>query len=129
MCPLISVKAALNFGDAGSQLDTAASASGVATGASLEQILASVISTVLGLVGVAFFLMVLYGGFLWMTAGGKEEQIKKAKKLITNAVIGIAIVGMAYSIAYFVTLAIEAGPELAAPANDPGETGGPPIIE
>jgi len=66
-------------------------------------IIGSLVSQVLGLVGVLFLILMIYGGFLWMTAQGNEEQIKKAKNVITGAVIGAVIVFMAYSITYFVT--------------------------
>jgi hypothetical protein len=43
--------------------------------------------------------VIIYGGYLWMTAGGKEEQVTQAKKWITNSVIGLIIIGFAYLIA------------------------------
>jgi len=57
----------------------------------------------LQVVGIIFLVLMVYAGFLWMTAGGNEENVDKAKKLIMAAVIGIAIVLAAYSITYFVT--------------------------
>ncbi len=37
-------------------------------------------------------IMVLYAGFLFMTSAGDEEKIKKAKRAITWAVVGVAII-------------------------------------
>lgn len=37
-----------------------------------------------------------------MTAAGNEEQVGKAKKLLTAAIIGLIIVLSAYAISYFV---------------------------
>jgi hypothetical protein len=51
--------------------------------------------------GVLFVCLTVYAGFLWMTAGGNEEHIEKAKKLLFRAVIGLIIVLSAYSIAWF----------------------------
>ena len=65
-------------------------------------IIASVISYALGLIGVLFMLLAIYAGFLWMTAQGNEEQIKKAKTMLVNAVVGVAIVSMAYAITLFI---------------------------
>ncbi len=62
-----------------------------------------IVSTVLGFVGVLFLILMIYGGLMWMTAGGKEEQLGKAKKTITAAVVGIIIVFSAYAITFFVT--------------------------
>ena len=36
-------------------------------------------------------IMVMYGGFLYLTAGSNESQVAKGKKTITNAAIGVAI--------------------------------------
>ena len=57
----------------------------------------------LQVVGIIFLVLMVYAGFLWMTAGGNEENVAKAKRLIMAAVIGVAIVLAAYSITYFVT--------------------------
>lgn len=45
--------------------------------------------TFLGIIAVA---IVIYGGFLYVTAAGNEEQSTKGKKSITYAVIGILII-------------------------------------
>ena len=37
-------------------------------------------------------IMVLYAAFLFMTSAGDEEKIKKAKRAITYAVVGVAII-------------------------------------
>lgn len=64
--------------------------------------ISTLINAVLSLIGVLFLIMMIYGGFLWMTAGGNESQVEKAKKLIIAAVIGTIIVVSAYAISYFV---------------------------
>jgi apolipoprotein N-acyltransferase len=61
------------------------------------------IKAALGLVGLIFFGLMVYGGFLWMTARGAEDQAEKAKNTVTTAVIGIAIIVSAYAITAFVT--------------------------
>jgi TRAP-type C4-dicarboxylate transport system permease small subunit len=66
----------------------------------------AVINVFLGLLGTIFLILIIYGGFLWMTAAGNEEKIKKATQVIGRAVIGIIIVAMAYGITYFVLQAV-----------------------
>ena len=66
-------------------------------------IIGIIIKGLLGLVGLLFFILVLYGGFLYMTSGGADEKIKKGKNYIVYAAIGLAIVLSAYAIASFVT--------------------------
>lgn len=65
-------------------------------------IVARVIRAALGILGIIFLVLTLYAGFLWMTAGGEEEKITKAKKLLYDGVIGLAIIFAAYSITWFV---------------------------
>jgi len=60
-----------------------------------------IISVALSFVGVLFFILMIYAGILWMTASGNEEQVKKAKGLLINAVIGIVIVFSAYALTTF----------------------------
>ncbi len=75
---------------------------GVTTQGDLTIIAGKVIRGFLGLLGTIFVILIIYAGYLWMTASGNEEQITKAKKMITNAVIGIIIVLLAYTITSFV---------------------------
>lgn len=62
----------------------------------------TIINVALGLLGVVLLVITIYAGFLWMTAQGNEEQVTKAKGMITNAVIGLIITLAAYSITDFV---------------------------
>lgn len=68
----------------------------------LNDMVALVITTILGLVGTIFFILVIYAGVIWMTAQGDEERITKAKSIITAAVIGMVVTLSAYAITYFV---------------------------
>ncbi|MFH1534374.1 MAG: hypothetical protein ABIF80_00130, partial [Patescibacteria group bacterium] len=56
---------------------------------------------ILGLLGLIAVIMILIGGFKWMTAGGNEEKIESAKKLLTSAIIGLVIVLLAWAIVIF----------------------------
>lgn len=67
-----------------------------------EQIIANLIEVTLSVVGVILIILVIYGGYLWGTAGGNEERAKEAQRLIRNAVIGVIIVFGAYFITAFV---------------------------
>ncbi len=61
-----------------------------------------IINVGLGLLGIVAVVIVLAGGFQWMTAGGNEEKIGGAKKLIISGVIGLAIIMSAFAITQFV---------------------------
>lgn len=65
-------------------------------------IVARIINAILGLLGTIFLVLIVYAGFLWMTAGGDEGKIEKAKGLIWNGVLGLIIILAAYAITWFV---------------------------
>lgn len=69
-----------------------------ATGLSLSEYIGSIIQYILSFLGVIFIILIIYAGFLWMTAGGDSEKITKAKDILINAVIGIVIILSAYII-------------------------------
>ncbi|MFA6475299.1 MAG: hypothetical protein WCV88_03825 [Patescibacteria group bacterium] len=60
------------------------------------------INILLGLLGTLTLCLVIYAGFLWMTAQGNEEQAKKAKDILSGAVIGIVIILASYGITNYV---------------------------
>lgn len=61
-----------------------------------------VITIFLGLVGIILLVIVVYAGFLWLTAGGNEKKVEQAKDWIKNGIIGLVIVLSAYLITNFV---------------------------
>ncbi|MFA4833736.1 MAG: pilin [Patescibacteria group bacterium] len=67
-----------------------------------REIAASVINVALGFLGIIAVVIILLGGFKWMTAGGNEEKVEESKKLITAGIIGLIIVLAAWGIAKFV---------------------------
>lgn len=78
---------------------------GVETGLGQEDVrttIAQIINVALGLLGIIAVVIILIGGFEWMTAGGNEEGTTKAKGRIFAGIIGLAIVLSAYAIAKFV---------------------------
>lgn len=92
------------FSQAQANVNSVANSSGVSTGGSVDlyQIIGNVINIVLGFLGVLLLLYILYAGFLWMTAGGNEDNIEKAKGYIKNAIIGLVIIILAFAISNFV---------------------------
>ena len=62
----------------------------------------AVVNIILGFLGIIAVLLILYGGFKWMTAAGNEDNVASAKKLIMAGVIGLVIILMAFGIAQFV---------------------------
>ena len=76
------------------------------TDVGLENMIIFVINAILGLLGIIFLVLTLYAGFLWMTAAGNDEQVTKAKSILTAAIIGVVIIVAAYAITNFVLEAV-----------------------
>ncbi len=72
---------------------------------SLETGIGQIIQIVLSLLGVIFMVLLIFGGIQWMTAGGNDEQVKKAKSVIVRSIIGLIIILLAYIISIFVITA------------------------
>lgn len=67
----------------------------------LKATIARIINIALGFLGILAVVFILYGGFMWMTAAGNEEQVGKARKMIVQAVVGLAVIFAAWVIANF----------------------------
>lgn len=67
-----------------------------------RDIAASVLNVLMGFLGIIAVIIILIGGFKWMTAGGGEDKIAEAKKLMTAGVIGLVIILAAWGITIFV---------------------------
>jgi hypothetical protein len=68
--------------------------------------IATIVNVVLGLTGIALLILFIYGGIRWMTAMGDKGAVETAKKVLTNAIIGIIIVIAAYAIANYLIVAL-----------------------
>lgn len=96
---------AQGVGDPSSSLRTGVSIIGQPLGLTstdIRVVVANIIRVALGILGIVLVVLVIYAGFLWMTAAGNEDQISTAKQFMTNAAIGLAIILSAYAIVSFV---------------------------
>lgn len=61
-----------------------------------------IMGTLLSFLGIVFMLLIVAGGFMWMTAQGNDVKVKNAQKLIVTAVVGLIIIISAYAITSFI---------------------------
>jgi len=93
--------------DAGTKIKQGIIETGVAAGigdadTDIRETIALIIRYLLGFLGIVFTVLIIYGGFLWMTAAGNDQQIDKARKILTQAAIGLLIVILAYALSTWV---------------------------
>lgn len=71
---------------------------GVATIQCLVPLFESLVKAVISLGGVALFLMLLVGGFNFLFSGGDPKKLEQARGTVTQAIVGIIIMSLAYLI-------------------------------
>ena len=84
-------------------------ASSTDSNADMDTILGNVVNTITGILGFVAVIMILIGGFQWMTAGGEDGKVDKAKGTLKNGIIGLVIVAGAWVIIKFVLTIIFGG--------------------
>ena len=73
----------------------------------LQTNLGAFIQSILGLIGIATFVLIVYAGGLWITAAGNEEKVDQAKRIITGCVIGLVVVFSAYILVHTTILYLQ----------------------
>ncbi len=99
------------------QMGAFISSAGFSQSVQAEGIISVIILTLLSLLAVIFVILMIFSGYQWMTAGGNEEQVKKAQSRIKNAVIGLIIVVLAYAITAFVFRNLPGGSQTTTTPN------------
>lgn len=68
----------------------------------VRDIVINILTILFTFLGIIMVLLIIYGGYLWMTSAGNDEQVVKAKNLIRNAIIGVILIMASYGIVAFV---------------------------
>jgi uncharacterized membrane protein YjgN (DUF898 family) len=99
-----SSQATNTFNDINGFAEKTGEAGGFNTDTGYSAIIGQIIQTALSIIGVLFVGLIIYGGFLWMTAESavNKNNLDKAKKVITWAVVGLIIIALSYAITTFV---------------------------
>lgn len=101
-CLALNLKDAFKIGTNDPLQSAAEQGAGFKTDVTFNDIVGTVITVVMSLMGTLFLILAIYAGYTWMIARGNEEMVEKAKNTLINALIGLAVVLSAYAISYFV---------------------------
>ena len=71
-------------------------------GSTLQTKISTVINIFSAIIAAVSVIMIIYGGFRYITSGGKQESVSGAKTTILYALIGLVIVALAQVIVQFV---------------------------
>jgi hypothetical protein len=69
-----------------------------ATLSNFEGIFSNIVASLLALGGIVLFILLLSGGFKYLTSGGDPKAIEGAKKTLTTAIGGLVMLAGSYLI-------------------------------
>lgn len=72
---------------------------GVSPSASLSLIISQIFTLIFSVAILIVLFFIILGAFEWITSGGEKEAVGKARGRIINALIGLAILALAFLIA------------------------------
>ncbi|MEW6610379.1 MAG: pilin [Patescibacteria group bacterium] len=78
----------------------------------LPEIIGRIINVALTLLGIIFLVLIVYAGFKWMLARGREEEVERAQKIIESSIIGLIVIILAFAISKFVFATILGGADI-----------------
>ena len=64
----------------------------------LKSLINTILSYFLGFLGFVCVIMVIYGGILYVTSAGNDENVGKAKKILLYAAIGIVLIMISFAL-------------------------------
>lgn len=64
----------------------------------LKGIVKTILNFFLGFLGFVATIMVIYGGVLYVTSAGNDENVAKAKKILMYAIVGILIILVSFAL-------------------------------
>lgn len=70
---------------------------------SVSELTSSILGYVLYIIAAIAVIALIYGGYLYMTAGGDAEKTTKARNVILYSILGILVVGASYLIVEWAT--------------------------
>lgn len=79
------------------------------TGGSTMCILEKVLSFLLAVAFIVAVIFLVVGGFRYIVSQGNEDSLEKAKGTITNAIIGIVVIVLAYIILQLIFGVVQTG--------------------
>lgn len=64
----------------------------------VEEGILNILGYILSFVGIIMLALIIWSGFRWMMSGGKQEVIEESRSTLVRAVIGFAIIMLAFVI-------------------------------
>lgn len=82
----------------------------------VDNLLSNIVGLLTVIGGLTFLVYFIIGGLTWISAGGKQDKVDKAKQYMTNAAVGLIAIVAAYAIASITGTVL--GIEVLAPCQE-----------
>lgn len=82
---------------------------------SIRALVLLIINFALGFLGLLAVIMIIFGGFLYVSSGGEQEKVDKAKKILLYAVVGIVIIIISFALVNTLLGGLGSGTDVGAP--------------
>ncbi len=102
--------------DAPASVKAASGCSG-ATSNDLPTVIQQILNIIIGVLGIVAVIVIVYGGFQYMTSTGDTSKLQKAKNTILYAVIGLIVCAVAFMIVNLTISIINSSSESALVEN------------
>lgn len=107
LVPAVALAADTNIAGelcAGANIDSPNSSSNCETGSggSVQTLASDVINIFSWVVGIVSVIMIIYGGFRYITSAGNDSSVTSAKNTILYAIIGLVVVAISQILVKFV---------------------------
>lgn len=106
-------------------LEKAGEITGIAKG-TIPEYVGKIIKTVIEILGVILVALIIYGGIVYATSAGNEEQITTGKNILTYAIIGVTICALAFALTDYVLRALFVGESRESGGTTSPSQGGTP---
>lgn len=71
---------------------------GIGATTALDTLLQNAFTIVFAIAALTVLVFLIYGAFKWITSGGEKDGTKSARTYITNALVGLAVLALAFVI-------------------------------
>lgn len=75
-------------------------------GINIDSILRHMVNVLSAIIGVVAVIMIIFGGFRYITSGGSDTSVTSAKNTILYAIVGLVIVALSQALVRFVIKAL-----------------------
>ena len=75
---------------------------GVGLSSNFQGLTGTVLAGIFYILGTIFLLLMIYGGYVWIKAAGRDQEVDRAKRILMTSIIGMIVILASYAITNFI---------------------------